>query len=428
MRISAEERRQMNRRMKNRIPPAVKASVRRVPLLVMVVSTTLFVTPEAWARIQTGQAEPSFFVAGQKTASSSVFTKTYTKEELNQQMPANPVIGIDAKILTEVTGVLNGIARNLSGTTQVAAIEGLKTRQPEVKDWALHVAALKDPPGMSRAPASSMTAFFGGEGQKVATTSAKTRVPFFSKFGSGMKFDFGLSSLFGGKKAEEAKPASGQLRYGLLVQDIEPAKNAQKRAALNDTAEEMQYAGHAEVKWTIGPLDEDQGRRIFTEADPTDQGITSGLKIPKPDFKANVAPENFDNLAKVDPKNPPVMRLDVTQVDGFYNMAYKTKLNGKRVSVEHSFTAPVAGTVALGRRFTDNWDVVETSAYNILYDKRLPMLSVHYMNIEQRYKSDLAYNFSGNVVGVTARGKALGPVAAVADGPENYSVNVTRNF
>lgn len=447
MRISPEDRRLLNRRLKDRIPDAAKATFKRIPTLIMIVTTTLFVTPDAWARIQSGKAQPSFVIEGSKTAKSQFFTKTYSKEELNQQMPKNPVVSLDQRVMTEVTGVLNGIARNLRGSDQRAAIESLRNREPTANEWALRVAAFGDTDGnwstqgpgndkvsgKNQATPEAIRTFFAAESQKAASTSAKAKTPIFNRIGQGMKFGFNLTSLFGGKKKSVATEtaANGNMRYGLIVQDIKFDKEAPKRASTNNSLSELQYAGHAEVEWTIGPVHEEQGRKIYTEKDdmPDDHVIIGGVKLPSTNFKGAATPENFDNLAKVNADtNKPLVRFDLTQEDGYYNMAYRTELTGKRVSVEHALRIPVTGTVALGRRFNDSWDVVQTSAYNILYDKRLPLLSVHYMNIEERYKGDLSYNFKGNIVGVGARGTAKGVVAAEGDRPENYTVNYTRNL
>ena len=446
MRISPEDRRLLNRRLKDRIPAAAKATMKRVPMLVLVVTTTLFVTPDAWARIQAGKAEPAFVINGTKPSQSSIFTKTYTKEELSQKMPGNPVITMDQRLMTEVTGVLNGIARNLKGSDQQAAIDNLRSREPTANEWALRVAAFGETegdwstqgPGNSKisgkkdAAPEAIRTFFAGESQKVASSTAKARTPIFSRFGQGLKWNFGLSSLFGKKETAPAQTAAaqGNVRYGLIVQDIKVDENAPKRAALSDSTDELQYAGHAEVQWTIGPMTEEHGRKVYTEESTTPDGrpTIGGIRLPSPNFRGAVTPENFDNLAKVDQANKPLMRFDVTQEQGYYNMAYRTELSGKRINVEHSFVAPVAGTVALGRRFNDNWDAIQTSAYNVLYDKRLPLLSVHFMNIEQRYKSDLSYNIKGHVVGLSGRGEAKGTVANEGDRPEAYSVNYTRDL
>jgi hypothetical protein len=195
--------------------------------------------------------------------------------------------------------------------------------------------------------------------------------------------------------------------------------------------DDLKYAGHAEVKWTIGPLNEDNERPVFTAPPPEGEAVGGrfgGSKYPRAKFKGNATPENFENLAKVDNKNPPLWRFDIAQEDDLYKLTYRTQMSGKKVNAEHTFRVPIAGTAALGRRFTDNWDVIETSAYNILYDKRLPMLSVHYMHIEQRYKADIAKQFGPTAVGIEGKGKATGKVVAPEDPKEAYSFHVTRDL
>ena len=124
----------------------------------------------------------------------------------------------------------------------------------------------------------------------------------------------------------------------------------------------------------------------------------------------------------------PSWLLSLSQTEGYYNMTHRTEFGGKKVSTEHLFRTPVAGSIEVGRRFSDNWDVLQTSAYNILYDKRMPLLSVHYLNVEQRYSADLGTNIGNTSISVSARNEAKGPIKVEADRPESYSVNVTKSF
>ena len=48
-----------------------------------------------------------------------------------------------------------------------------------------------------------------------------------------------------------------------MVKDIVPNGDVPRMASINDTGDELQYAGHADVKWTIEPISEDHGRHVF---------------------------------------------------------------------------------------------------------------------------------------------------------------------
>lgn len=438
MRITPEQRRMLDRRLKHRLPAAIRATKKGLPALVIVVTTTLFVSPEAWAKVQEGKARAMVVTADQQAPEDdNTFVKHYTKEELNKKAPANPVVGFDDRIAQELTGVINRVGKNFSGSDQRAAYEKLQTLNPTEDQWRYQVAAMRDAPETRKANVEGMRLFLAAESQKAATTQAKSKFDFISKVGSGFKFNLDLKSWFTGKSDKEkvAKiegPKGGNIRYGLIIEDIVPNMKSPKKAAVGDT-QELAYAGHAEVRWTIGPLEEQSGRRMFepvgSDGLAGEDDVASGIKIPSAKFNGTVTPENFENFAKVDKDNMPSFRFDLAQEDGLYAMAYRTKTNGERLSVEHMFKLPVAGTVEIGRRFSDNFDVVQTSVYNILYDKRLPLLSVHYMNVQDRYMADLSKTFGKHSVGVTARGEAKNTKDLKAEEiPEAYSLTYTNLF
>ena len=432
--MTEKERRAMHRRIKNRLPPALLARTGRLPLALLVATVTLHISTDAWAKVQTGQATLVPVTKMANAGDDSTFQKSYSKDDLNKKMPANPVTGLDHRIMSQLTTLLNTMAGNFAGAPQQAALEGLKTHEPDQRTLEFHIATLADLPTTSRATGLAIRSFFGSEMQTAVSKLAKSHVPMLNELTAGTKFNLSLGSLF--KKTKESPTNTGQMRYGLIVQDIVPDMNAPKQAAIGDIADEMQFAGHAEVKWTIGPVTDIGGRPIFNSdpsvpppPPPTDDSLFSRVKLPKPDFKGNITPENFNGLAKPDPANPPAWRLDLAQSEDYYNLTYRMKMNGHRLSVEHAFKLPLCGTVELGRRFSDNWKVIETDAYNILYDKRLPSLNIHEMAIEKRYKADLAYAFADqSTVSLASRGKAEGVVVNEADRPEAYWFEYHKTF
>lgn len=427
MRISPAERQFMDRRARERLPAALRKMLKGVPALVLIVSATISFSAEALAKMQSSTANPSISITASESDS---FTKTYSKEELSKQMPANPIVGLNARLMSELTGLINGIGRSLGGSDQRKAVEGLKTAIPTDENINYHIATLHDKPETRPADGSAIRQFFGGEAQKVGSSAVKSRLPILGSIGNGFNFNLDFDTFFGESKKKNEQ--TGKIRYSLILKDIQPAAESEDRAAVSDMSQEMQYAGHADVEWTIGPLMEDHNRKILSEPPIEPAKIEArsffGMRIPKFSFKGAVKPENFDNLTKVKKDALPSWRLDLGQSEGFYNMVHRADFKGKKLSEEHLFRVPVAGTVELGRRFSDNWDVMQTSAYNILYDKRLPLLSVHYLNIEQRYSADLGTKIADATVSVSARTEAKGTVAKPEEKPRSYSVNVTKTF
>ena len=72
-----------------------------------------------------------------------------------------------------------------------------------------------------------------------------------------------------------------------FVEDIVPdARRPRNAPPLGDhRANEMQFAGHADVKWTIGPVDEAHGRKLSWSVTASDEcehdGGESRISIPK---------------------------------------------------------------------------------------------------------------------------------------------------
>lgn len=418
MRFSAEDRRLLARRFKNRLPAIFgRARLRRLPQLMLIISATVFLTPEAKAKIEANEATP-------------VFTKTYSKDELQKTMPANPVTNLGDRIIAEVGEIFRTVTAAQGGTNQRNQIEGLKTKQADKATWGMAAARMKDAPTTPKASIDNFRSYLAGETKKATSKRASTRFPIVEKLKSG--FSMNLSSYF--SKAQE--PASGNVRYGLVLADIKPATDAYDRASMADSGDEMQFAGHADVQWTIGALDEEQGRRLFAFDEASSKtsdsdSLWSRVRVPKFKFNSKFKPESVDTFALLSSDTMPVWRFDLAQEDGLFNLVYRTKANGQRVSQEETVTLPLVGNTSIGRRFSDKWEAIQTSAYNILFDKRMPLVSVHYMHIEERFKGDISKQLDPHTrIAVGGKGRATGAVLENGEGdrPEQYSLEYVKAF
>ena len=428
MRISPTERQDMERRNRERLPVACRTLFQGLPAFVLIVSATIAFTPEAFAKMK--DTESSSIVMVKEEAAPNTLVKTYTKDELSKKMPGNPITNLNQRLITELTGLINSLGNSLRGTDPEAQLEGMKTLTPSDDEINAHHANLRDAPKTRKANHTGVRQFMGTQAQKVASATVKSKIPYVGTIGTGFNFDLNFDSFFA--ESNQKNPNSGAVRYSLILKDIQPAKGHDRAAVSSDISEEMKYAGHADVKWTIGPLMEEHNRKILAEPPMALQQKQArtflGIRIPMFSFKGNVKPEKFDNLSKVKKEAMPSWLFSLAQTEGFYNMTHKTEFSGKKLSTEHLFRTPVAGTIEVGRRFSDNWDVLQTSAYNILYDKRMPLLSVHYLNVEQRYCADLGTTIGNTSVSISARNEAKGVIADETTRPESYSVNVTKSF
>jgi hypothetical protein len=420
MRFSAETCRQLADRTTKRIPDARRWRL-RVSELLLVATTTVGLTGET-------QAQP---VAVEPAA---LFTKIYAKDELKAKLPANPVSTLGSRLLNEVTEILKGIANAQGGSAQRASVEALRTKQAEKDKWLIAAGRMKDAPLTEKVNPLNLRLFFAGEAQKSASARATGYVPALNAVKSGFDMHLDVTSLWAGDSTP--KPASRPDRYGLVLADIVPARTAYDRVSLGNSLEEMQFAGQADVHWTIGALSEEQNRKLFQfdespQAAGEPDSLWSRIRIPKAKFNSKLRPETFDNLASLKKESMPVWRLDLAQEEGYFNLIYRTLPSGKRVSQEEELRLPVFGTLTLARRFTETWKVIQTSAYNLLVDNRLPSVSVHYMHIERRFKADVAKQINAQTrVAIACKGKATGPVLERGEGdrPEAYSLELSKTL
>jgi hypothetical protein len=309
-------------------------------------------------------------------------------------------------------------------------LEFLLDRDPDRIDLLHKLSATGVAPTQTESDGVALRTYLGTEMQTALSQKAKGKVTLLNSFNSGMKLDLDLSEAFA---KQEEKTAEGELRYGLILEDVTPDPNAPERAAISDIHEELQYAGHADVKWSIGPVSEKDKRKLFNVAAPAaaapgkaeqKESLWSRLRIPKAAFKGQVRPKNFENITKVDGDNMPEWEVKAGQAEDYYNLIYRTKADGAKINAEHEFKIPIVGTAAVGRRFDDRFHVIQTSAYDILVDTRLPLVSVHYMNMEQRYKGDIGFAFGEGKrkkLSVSGRGYA-------ANSKESYALDYTEEF
>jgi hypothetical protein len=117
--------------------------------------------------------------------------------------------------------------------------------------------------------------------------------------------------------------------------------------------------------------------------------------------------------------------MTLTQVDGLYSLIYQTNTKFEVQKLEHEVRAPLYGSLALGRRFNDKWEVTQTSAYNILVAAKAPAVSIHYLNLEKRYKGEAAYE--KDLLKVTA-GASLPEKSVEDDVRETYTVDISKQF
>lgn len=418
MRFGWKERRILQRRLKNRIPEAVPINL---PRLALCVTAAIIIEPRALAMISRGDTNP--FLA-------PVMDKNWAKQELSQTMPSNPVKGLESRLAEEVAIILKRMATNQMGEQERLAHARLITVQPSKRDYLLNLDGFKDAPATRQTDGQALHSFMAQQGQKAGSDYLKENVEVLRKLQSGLNFDLNLTELFSTEKSQ--KTQKGSLRYGLILKGITPDSDNSSGATVSTEEEEFFYAGHADVEWTIGPINEDQNRSLTANLQPPPNSRRSSLlnwlKLPRGNFSGRVRPE-IGTLNGVQAQALPNWSVEFAQDEGFYRMIYKLNTTGKKISEEHQFRIPLDSGLSFGRRYNDKWQAIETNAHNILIDKNLPIISVHQMHIEERYRIEASKQFGRHRIAFQHKGKPGNPEAVKeAERPESYSIKYETIF
>lgn len=389
MRITPLERRALIRRLKNRLPLALRPTALG-PRLAVVIVTNLWLAPEALAQFRANPANFTLVEQSRTGPEGDDRVKTYTKDELSQKSPANPTPDIGQVVQSQVSSLLQSMGQHQSMGKIMEVYNGAAAKNKS--DFALYAAAMRDDRLSPQTEGDKLRGNLSTVAQNTATDRAMKSNELLSKIKTGFNFSLDIANIF----SKKSKPQQGTVKYGLILQGISPDPNAPDRAAVGESVEEqMAYAGRAEVLWTIGPINE-QSTKPFSDAvsasalqQTPKPSIWSRFKAPSGKFNAKVDPVAVDSLKNGPPAGIPGMAVTMTQEQGLYQIMYQTKANFEKDKVEHQVKAPISGELALGRRYNDNFEVIQTSAFNVLVDKRAPAVNIHYLNLEDRYTADL---------------------------------------
>lgn len=441
MLLCGKGRRGVDRRLQSRIPPVLwrlwNGDWGKRALTVCVLMTSVYIASDALAQVQDSSAD-------------IVFTRTITKEDMQEKMPANPVPDLGERIESRLRSLVMTMTRNQNGSNRQLVNLANEVPVPDAdRDMLMRAVARESTTDVAVDRDTRIRATLQAEGGKAALDQIQQNLPILEKVKQGLNFKFDLRRFFvGGSSGGGVR--EGRVRYGLLVKNIVPAGDGVKRASLGRSAstamydthdaalrDELLYAGHADVEWTIGPMTEDSSRKLFTETVGASVARTErsaylpGLRLPDPSFSAKLEPGSLAAyVTQRDDPNAKGARLVVSQDQDYYQFAYQANTRGKKLTAEHGVRVPVAGEMAIGRRFDDQFELIQTSAYNVLMDKRAPAVNLHYLHQEKRYKGDVKIARAGVQVGMAVEmvpGWKPGDPVAKTPG-ERYSMEFLSRF
>lgn len=435
MRIDARERRFWIRRLGARLAPFIKSKILKAPLVV-VVYITIYLNPTVLADVQSQPSSPVHVQAIHEKVEENKLDDKDTSDFV-------PVRTLGDKISEQLSALLQNMSHRGTPLTELrkgSANFDTEANKPIPAERLAEDDIMKMGAFATVEPKHSdpklVTDHFKNDSSAAATDMALSQVETWQKFKNGFDFKLDFKKFFAKKSSSDKIPTTkGKVRYGLILKEIVPEKNS--KLALAAIESDMRYAGHADVKWTIGPISEDGSEKPFASMESYDDLAAEGQEktfmekiTPTPSFDTNIKFADTDSAGYIRQGKTPAMRLTIRQEQGLYELMVDSQNEQfKRRAMEHQFNVPVVENMSFGRRYNDKMEVIKTSVNNILVDKRAPSLSVHYLHLQERYVAEAAYANAKKAYSVGVKGTTEGnEKTPEAERAEKYEVTFNKNI
>ncbi len=242
--------------------------------------------------------------------------------------------------------------------------------------------------------------FLSHQTRKSTEVRAKQAFPIIERIQRGFNFKLSMNA----KDSETEKASSvPNIRYGLVVQDIEPTEAPSIALIDSSIDSEMIYARKARVTYTIDKLNEDQSRNpVFAPIpDPVQSEVGIGSsgalaheifkRKPSTDVNMHVEAANGDDTVsdKVGAGSVPGARVTLTQADGLWATQILTTSKAGMDNLTHEAKLPIFGEANITRKFDKSFKAIRTSGNNLLAASDAPKLNVHHLVLENRFTGEM---------------------------------------
>ncbi len=184
------------------------------------------------------------------------------------------------------------------------------------------------------------------------------------------------------------------LKYGLILKDIEPSKTAFKLAALDSNLDYqlVAYAPKANVNYDIGPVFSDSDQRLYNVyVDTPTIAETSYFdvlpKMPSLKFRGKLAPSGLPTAGS--PLPPQLLTLE--QYDGYYTIEARMEKGLKPQSVLHKFRLPLWSKTVLREELNKDLTLSRMTIEN-LYQAGPFAVQADRFVLEKRYQLGLGWH------------------------------------
>ena len=365
-------------------------------------------------------------------------TRTYSKEDLQLQIPENPVTPFGSYLASELREFLADLTSSQIGSQKAQLYQDVQTDEPSGFEARLSVAARRRVPTSDQADTEKLRVHVQGEIQSLVKSRIKSQLKLLESLQGGVDFSFNLLDLLPGRGIASGpvdQPLSrskGRVRYGLILKGIKPDPNAPMQVAV-DRDFNLEARGKADITWTIGPLENAAGSQkttLFNVESPFIEDLESSVglwdkvlsKLPKPEFRGRLSPVNVDGWLSDSAAAQPDWLLDLEQIDGFYKLTYQTNSDFKKAAGEHLFQLPIRENATVVRRLDSNFETIATSAENLRLLAFGPSLDLHHYTTEERFAGHLRHAYLGHSVSLSYRGRATGKLTDESSRPIQYGL------
>ena len=256
---------------------------------------------------------------------------------------------------------------------------------------------------------------------------------FFKSLQGGVNFKVDLAG--GNKPKAEPSPARDTVKYGLVLENIEPSQSQHLLASLpNDRDLQMvDSAPKADLHWSIGRLKPKRTnlRPYQVSLNSPQHGNPSknwfhGILKPfmSTEISGNIRPHKVET--EETPNNLPPQVLSLNQKNGVYSLQLITDDSLKPTTTLHVFNVNL-GTATYRSEYNTDWEVQKMSFLNVTEFKNIHA-NFHHLVLANRYQSELVLRQGSTSWGIKSDTLAEKPMDNIKHDSNKFEISLSKSF
>jgi hypothetical protein len=331
-------------------------------------------------------------ISATKSAKNGIVVKNWSKDELKEK-PVPPVDSAFDKIVQKISGFIVSVGEKDAPTSSESGLMKLYASNQEMTktEYLYRLGTLRELPPRQQGNKAGLATYLRGQSGSVASERISANLPLLTSFKQGLNFDLNFS---GTKSAEPSGQKVGQ-RYGLILQDIRiGVPDKPQDLTMRDSSDSELFVSQSKLIWTIGPITE-ENRRLF-QYEPASfdslqtQSVWSKINLPSPNMKIKVSPATTNIQDYVNVREPAYI-VNVTQVEGLYQLSYLSRDKDAKSQTNHTIVVPIVGTLTLLRVFDVKGRPTRLEANKVLISEHAPIVNFQFIDAERLYTTESIY-------------------------------------